>query len=201
MLSQYLHSNPLAEHNSNIALSSKDVHQNDGTGNMYQGQAGRAFVQGGGGMSHYYSFNTGNSDSDSAYARGSYAPVSVGLNSVATGGSFSRRKKHQRRKYSNKKKTTYRCRRVTKCTKCKCDIIIGVGGVRRHNRLCKYKSCNKKNKHYVHTHRKRIHQNGGSQFGNAAYSTGGADTEVKPSTTAFANPVPYTAYNSCHPVA
>ena len=46
----YLRSNPLAEHNSGIALSSKDVPQN-GTGNMYDGQGGRAFVQGGGGMS------------------------------------------------------------------------------------------------------------------------------------------------------
>jgi hypothetical protein len=190
MSSQYLHSNPLAEHNSSIALSSKDIPQNSGTGNMYQGQAGRAFVQGGGGMSHYYSFNPGNSDSDCAHARGSYAPVSVGLNSVATGGSSSRRK------HSNKKKTTYRGRRrVTKCTKCKCDIIIGVGGVRRHSRLCKHKSCNKKNKH---TH--RVRQHGGSTFGNAAYSTGGARTEVTSSTIQLANPVPYTQYNSCHPV-
>jgi hypothetical protein len=35
----YLRSNPLAEHNSGIALSSKEIPQNTGTGNMYQGQA------------------------------------------------------------------------------------------------------------------------------------------------------------------
>lgn len=194
--SQYLHSNPLAEHNSGIALSSKDIPQNSGTGNMYQGQAGRAFVQGGGGMSQYHSFNPGNSDADSAYARGSYAPVSVGINSVATGGSSTRRKQ-SRRKYSNKKKASYRGRRrVTKCTKCKCDIIIGVGGIRRHSRLCKHKSCSKKNRYT-----QRVRQHGGSTFANAAYSIGGAGTEVTPSTTALANPAPYTRYNSCHPVA
>jgi hypothetical protein len=200
MTSQYLHSNPLAERNSGIALSSKEIPQNSGTGNMYQGQAGRAFVQGGGGMSQYHSFNPGNSESDSAYARGSYAPVTVGINSVATcGGSATRRKKSS--KYRNKKRSYRRHRRVTKCTKCKCDIIIGAGGDRRHSRFCKHKSCSKKHKHAAHTHRNRIHQNGGTTFGNAAYSTGGADTEVTPSSTALANPIPYNAYNSCHPVA
>ena len=97
----YLRSNPLAEHNSGIALSSKDIPQNGGTGNMYQGQAGRAFVQGGGGMSQFYSFNPGVADSDSAHARGSYAPVTVGINSVATGGGggggSTRRKKNSKK--------------------------------------------------------------------------------------------------------
>jgi len=196
----YLRSNPLAEHNSGIALSSKDIPQN-GTGNMYEHQGGRAFVQGGGGMSQFYSFNPGVADSDSAHARGSYAPVSVGINSVAatTGGS-TRRKKSSSASSASRRRSYRRHRRVTKCKKCKCDIIIGVGGVRRHSRFCKHKCC-KKNK----THRGRrvsFRQQGGSSgsFANAAYSIGGAGTDVGPSTTALANPAPYTAYNSCHPV-
>jgi len=170
-------------------LSSKDIPQN-GTGNMYDGQGGRAFVQGGGGMSQFYSFNPGVGDADSAHARGSYAPVSVGINSVATGGGSTRRKK-------NSKKYASRRRRVTKCKKCKCDIIIGVGGTRRHSRFCKHKSCKK-----MKSMRRHLSQKGGSNgsFANAAYSIGGAQTEVTPSTTALANPAPYTAYNSCHPV-
>ncbi len=165
---------------------------------MYQGQAGRAFVQGGGGASQYYSFNPGNSDSDSAHARGSYAPVSVGLNSVATGGGRSR----SRGRSYKKKLTTYRRnRRTTKCKKCKCDIIITGGGVRRHSRFCKHKCCNKSLKK-TNTRRRRYGQSGGSAaFANAAYSIGGAGTEVTRDTTALANPAPYTAYNSCHPVA
>ena len=43
--SQYLHSNPLAEHNSGIALSSKDIPQNGGTGNMYPGLAVLSFKE------------------------------------------------------------------------------------------------------------------------------------------------------------
>ena len=115
----YLHSNPLAEHNSGIALSSKDIPQNSGTGNMYQGQGGRAFVQGGGGMSQFYSFNPSVSESENVHARGSYAPVSVGINSSADGmvggrGSRRQRKKSQSRSRS---KSTYRNRRrrITKC--------------------------------------------------------------------------------------
>lgn len=191
----YLRSNPLAEHNSGIALSSKDIPQN-GTGNMYEGQGGRAFVQGGGGMSQFYSFNPGVADSDSAHARGSYAPVSVGINSVAatTGGSTRRKKSSSasRRRY---RRTS---RRVTKCKKCKCDIIIGASGIRRHTRLCNHKCCKKSKT----CRRVSFRQQGGSSgsFANAAYSIGGAGTEVGPSTTALANPAPHTAYNSCHPV-
>jgi len=195
----YLHSNPLAEHNSGIALSSKDIPQNTGTGNMYDGQGGRAFVQGGGGMSQFYSFNPGVSDADSAHARGSYAPVTVGMNSVATGGRRRRstRRRHPRNQKRSSAKSTYRRhRRITKCKKCKCDIIIDVGGNRKHSRLCKHKSCNKNLRKT-----KRSYQNGGgSSFANAAYSVAGSGTEVGPSTTALANPAPYTAYNSCHPV-
>jgi hypothetical protein len=185
----YLRSNPLAEHNSGIALSSKEIPQNAGTGNMYQGQAGRAFVQGGGGASQYYSFNPGNSDS--AHARGSYAPVSVGSNSVATGG------RSRSRSYKKKLTTYRRNRRSTKCKKCKCDIIITGGGVRRHSRFCKHKCCNKSLK--ISNTRRHRGQSGGS-FGNAGYSTGGVGTGVTRETTALANPVTYTAYNSCHPV-
>jgi hypothetical protein len=181
----YLRSNPLAEHNSGIALSSNQIPQNAGTGNMYQGQAGRAFVQGGGGASQYYSFNPGNSD----------APVSVGSNAVATGG------RSRSRRYKKKLTTYRRHRRSTKCKKCKCDIIITGGGVRRHSRFCKHKCCNKSLKK-TNTRRRRYGQSGGSAaFANAAYSIGGAGTEVTRDTTALANPAPYTAYNSCHPVA
>jgi hypothetical protein len=190
----YLRSNPLAEHNSGIALSSKDIPQNGGTGNMYDGQGGRAFVQGGGGMSQFYSFNPGVADSDSAHARGSYAPVTVGMNSVATGGGGG---STRRKKSASLSRRSRNRRRMTKCKKCKCDIIIGVGGTRRHTRFCKHKCC-KKNKTRG-GRRVSFRQQGGS-FANAAYSIGGSGTDVGPSTTALANPAPYTAYNSCHPV-
>lgn len=193
----YLRSNPLAEHNSGIALSSKDIPQNGGTGNMYDGQGGRAFVQGGGGMSQFYSFNPGVAYSDNAHARGSYAPVTVGMNSVAptTGGSTRRKKSSSS---ASRRRSYRRNRRVTKCKKCKCDIIIGVGGTRRHTRFCKHKCCKKSKT----CRRTSFRQQGGSRgsFANAAYSIGGAGTDVGPSTTALANPAPYTAYNSCHPV-
>jgi hypothetical protein len=191
----YLRSNPLAEHNSGIALSSKDIPQNGGTGNMYDGQGGRAFVQGGGGMSQFYSFNPGANDADSVHARGSYAPVTVGMNSVATcgGGGSTRRKK------SASRRRNHTHRRLTKCKKCKCDIIIGVGGTRRHTRFCKHKCC-KKNKTRGGRRVSFRQQGGSGSFANAAYSIGGSGTDVGPSTTALANPAPYTAYNSCHPV-
>lgn len=192
----YLRSNPLAEHNSGIALSSKEIPQNTGTGNMYPGQAGREFVQGGGGASQYYSFNPGNSDSDTAHARGSYLPVSVGSNAVATGG------RSRSRIYKKKTATYRRNRRSTKCKKCKCDIIIIGNGVRRHSRFRKDKCCNKSLKKSNTRGRRRYAQSGGSAvFANAAYSIGGPGTEVTRDTTALANPAPYTAYNSCHPVA
>lgn len=194
----YLRSNPLAEHNSGIALSSKDIPQNGGTGNMYPGQAGRAFVQGGGGMSQFYSFNPGVADSDSAHARGSYAPVTVGINSVATGGGSTRRKKNSKKSSAaSAASAASRRRRVTKCKKCKCDIIISGGGVRRHTRLCKHKCCKRTKTYGRRTFRQ---QGGGGSFANAAYSIAGPGTGVGPAMTALANPAPYTAYNSCHPV-
>ena len=185
--SGYLHSNPLAEHNSGIALSSKQV-PTGGTGNMYMGQGGRAFVQGGGGMSQFYSFDGGKPED--AHARGSYAPVSVGHNSVTRGGG----------------KRNGRKARKTK--KCDCDIVTGVGGRSRgrrgrSSRTCrmmrnsKCKSCRNKRMSRRRSGRSRQSQRGG----NAAFSVAGAGTEVSRSTTALANPAPYTAYNSCHPVA
>lgn len=189
----YLHSNPLAEHNSGIALSSKEIPQNTGTGSMYQGQGGRAFVQGGGGMSQYYSFNPSVSKTENAHAHGSYAPVTVGINSSA-GGMVSQsggRSRSRSRSRKHSRRVRHRSR-TTKCKKCKCDIIIGVGGTRKHSRFCKNKC--RRNKKVRKT------QRGGSMFANAAYSVAGSGTEVGPSTTALANPAPYTAYNSCHPV-
>jgi hypothetical protein len=184
----YLRSNPLAEHNSGIALSNKDVLQTAGaTGNMYQGQAGRAFVQGGGGMSQYHSFDGGNVDS--AYARGSYAPVTVGYNSVTQcGGRGSKRRK------SGGGGGGRSGRR--RCKKCKCDIITGVGGKSRYRSTSRSRTLKKKVKRCRCHRHARGRQYGGS-FGNAAYSVAGAGTEVGPSTTYLANPAPITAYNSC----
>lgn len=196
----YLRSNPLAEHNSGIALSSKDIPHNGGTGNMYQGQGGRAFVQGGGGASQFYSFHPGVSESDSAHARGSYAPVTVGMNSIATGGASIKKKTASSRRSKKAVASSHRRRYMTKCKKCKCDIIIGVGGVRRHTHLCKHKCCNKRCSKSKTRHTRHRQRGGTVSFANAAYSIGGPATEVTPSTTALANPAPYTAYNSCHPV-
>lgn len=187
----FLNSNPLAEHNAGIALSSKDIpSQNGATGNLYTGQAGRAFVQGGGGMSQFHSFDGGNADS--AYARGSYAPVTVGYNSITCGGGRRRRRGHRKTKNSNKKH--------------KCDIITGVGG-RRHMtrcRLCRYRHMKTRSSSYYKKHRlsrsRRASRRFGQNGGNAAYSIAGAGTDVSPRTTMLANPAPYTAYNSCHPV-
>ena len=167
--SQYLHSNPLAEHNSGIALSSKQVPAPvGGTGNMYMGQAGRAFVQGGGGASQFYSSDVGNPAN--AHARGSYAPVTVGSNSVTSGGG---KKRKGRKSMRGKKKCGKMCN--SKCKTC------------RNKRMSRRRRS-----------RRRMQQYGGS---NAAYSIAGAVTDVTRSTTALANPAPYTAYNSCHPVA
>lgn len=193
-MSQYMNSNPLAEHNSGIALSSKQIPVGGGgTGNMYQGQAGRAFVQGGGGMSQFHSFAGGNTDS--AYAHGSYAPVTVGYNSVTSGGGRSRSKRKLRKTGRRNKKRG-------------CDIVTGFGGSRRRCRCCK--TCRRRRMKRFAESRKRKSQSGGgwgAPYGssaasgvNAGYSIGGPDTGVTPSTIALANPAAPTAYNSCHPV-
>ena len=186
--SEYLRSNPLAEHNSGIALSSKEVPITGGSsGNMYPGQGGRAFVQGGGGMSQYHSFDGGRPED--TYARGSYAPVSVGHNSVTRGGS-KRRKNRSRRKLMRPGK------------KCRCNLFGGSRS-RSHSRSRK---CRVKNCHCIchsKSRTRRVKQRGGngSGFANAAYSIAGPDTGVGKYSSALANPAPYSAYNSCHPVA
>jgi len=129
MSSEYLRSNPLAEHNSGIALSSKELpSQNSGTGNMYSGQAGRAFVQGGGGMSQYYSSDVGNPEN--AYANGSYAPVTVGYNSVTRGGrrrgSGSKRKLRRIRR--TKRKVARYSRRRNKKNRIPVPLLTGGAG-------------------------------------------------------------------------
>ncbi len=189
--SEYLRSNPLAEHNSGIALSSKEVPITGGSsGNMYQGQGGRAFVQGGGGMSQYHSFDGGNVDS--TYARGSYAPVTVGHNSVTSGGSRRRGRSRSRRKLMRPGK--------------KCSYSIFGGSRRhRHRRKCHIKNCHcichSKSRSRSQSGTRRVKQSGGSSgFANAAYSIAGPDTVIDKYSSALANPAPYSAYNSCHPV-
>ncbi len=177
-MSQYMNSNPLNQHNAPLAVSSKDIQgQNTGTGNMYQGQGGRAFVQGGGGASQFYSADI--AGPQNAYARGSYHPVSIGSNAVVTRGGRRRRSTGSKRKH----------RRSSK--KCKCDIITGVGGRRRnHSKKCKCRSRSR-------SRSRRVKQHGG----NAAYSIAGPDTGIDKYSSALANPAPHSAYNSCHPVA
>jgi len=205
MSSQYLHSNPLAEHNSGIALSSKQVPVPvGGTGNMYMGQGGRAFVQGGGGASQFYSSDVGNPAN--AHAHGSYAPVTVGSNSIARGGGKKRSGRKVRKSVRGNKKcgnicnSKCKCKSCRKCgnicnSKCKCKSCRKCGNI--CNSKCKCKSC--RNKRMSRRRGSRhMQQYGGS---NAAYSIAGAATDVNRSTTALANPAPYTAYNSCHPVA
>lgn len=192
MSSEYLRSNPLAEHNSGIALSSKELppSQAGGTGNMYQGQGGRAFVQGGGGMSQYHSF--AGDGQENAYARGSYAPVTVGFNSVTRGGRRRRRGSGSKRKLRRNCKTMRKGSRTCRIKNCKCCCHTC------HIKKCKC-SCHSRSRS------RRYKQQGGSGsgsgFANAAYSIGGPHTGVGRETTALANPAPYTAYNSCHPVA
>ena len=193
-MAQYMNSNPLAEHNAGIALSSKQIPVGGGTGNMYQGQAGRAFVQGGGGMSQFHSFDGGNQGS--TYARGLYAPVSVGYNSVTSGGSRSRRRSSKRK-----------LRKTGRCNKKRgCDIVTGFGGSRRRRCRC-CKTCRRRRMKQISQRKSQSGGGWGAPYGssaasgvNAGYSIGGAGTGVTPSTIALANPAAPTAYNSCHPV-
>ena len=192
---QYMRSNPLNQHNAPLAVSSKDIQgHNTGTGNMYQGQGGRAFIQGGGGASQYYSANVGGPNN--AFANGSYAPVTVGSNSMTKGGS----RRGRGRGSGSKRKQ----RKTSK--KCKCDIVTGVGGRRgrgSRSRSCSH-TCHIKNCKCAchHSRSRRVKQHGGSGFyANAAYSIGGANTGINKFSSALASPAPYSAYNSCHPVA
>lgn len=193
--SEYLRSNPLAEHNSGIALSSKEVPITGGSsGNMYPGQGGRAFVQGGGGMSQYHSFDGGRPED--TYARGSYAPVTVGHNSVTSGG--SRRRGRGRSSSSSSRRKLMRPGK-----KCRCNLFGGSRRRHRHSRKCHVKNC-----HCIchsKSRSRRVKQRGGnggggSGFANAAYSIAGPGTGIDKYSSALANPAPYSAYNSCHPV-
>lgn len=194
--SQYMRSNPLNQHNAPLAVSSKDGQGlNNGTGNMYQGQGGRAFPQSGGGMSQFYSAKL--DGPESAIARGSYAPVAVGYNSLTRGG--------RRRGRSGRKNGSAKRKHRKSNKKCDCDIVTGVGGRRRsrsrsRSRICHIKNC----KCICHTlsGSRKVKQHGGNGgYGNAAYSIAGPNTGITKDNLALANPPPYTAYNSCHPVA
>ncbi len=199
MSSEYLRSNPLAEHNSGIALSSKETPppQAGGTGNMYQGQGGRAFVQGGGGMSQYHSF--ADDGQDKSYAHGSYAPVTVGCNSVTRGGR-RRRGSGSKRKLRRSCKTMRKGSRTCRIKNCKCCCYTC--HIKKCKCTCHSRSRSRsRSRSHSRSNSRKYKQQGGSGFANAAYSIGGADTGVGRDTSALANPAPYTAYNSCHPVA
>lgn len=192
--SQYMRSNPLNEHNAPLSFSSKDIQgQNTGTGNMYQGQGGRAFPQSGGGATQFYSAKL--DGPENAFARGSYAPVTVGYNSITRGG--GRRRRSGRKKGSTKRKH----RKSSK--KCHCDIITGVGGHHRsRNRTCHIKNCKCICHSRSRSRSRKLKQHGGNGgYGNAAYSIAGPNTGIDKFSSALANPAPHSAYNSCHPVA
>lgn len=203
----YLKSNPLAEHNSGIALSSNQL-PTGGSGNMYNGQAGRAFVQGGGNGGSYYGYN--GVENGAEYTRGAYAPIVVGSNAnadalsptlrISGGGSASRKKRNMKKgskKQSRRYKRSYR-------------KYKGAGSrTRSHNNKGRFRG-----RRYMKTLRNKVlNQHGGDGSGmvvgwgapngsslsepNAAYSIGGT---VSPQTTALATPAQPTHYNSCHPV-
>jgi hypothetical protein len=189
-MATYLPMNPLAEHNANIAMSSKQVPMS-GTGNFYDGVGGRTFTQGGGG-GLYYGSNVGEPGSE--YSRGTYSPVVIGNQANASspasvkfsgGGGKRKLTKRKSRKYSRSRKHSMLKSRKMKTLRRK--LIM----------------------------RKRRQQTGGAGAGaggemvvgwgaangssvpsgpNAAYSVGGT---VTPQTTALANPAQITAYNSC----
>ena len=189
--------NPLAEHNANIAMSSKQVPMS-GTGNFYDGVGGRTFTQGGGGGGLYYGFNGGETGTE--YTRGTYSPVVIGNNANASspasvkfsgGGKKRKMTKRKNRKYSRSRKHN-----VLKSRKMK--------SLRRKLIMRKYQQKQQK---------QQKQQNGGAAAGgemvvgwgaangsnvssgpNAAYSVGGT---VTAQTIALANPAQITAYTSC----
>lgn len=201
-MATYLPMNPLAEHNANIAMSSKQVPMS-GTGNFYNGVGGRTFTQGGGGGGGlYYGSNVGEPGSE--YARGTYSPVVIGNQANASspasvkfsgggrGGGKSKMTKRKSRKYSRSRKHS-----MLKSRKMKT--------LRRKLIMRKYQQQQQK--------QQRRQQHGGAAAGgemvvgwgaangssvpsgpNAAYSVGGT---VTAQTTALANPAQITAYNSC----
>jgi len=207
----YLKSNPLAEHNSGIALSSNQL-PTGGYGNMYNGQAGRAFVQGGGNGGSYYGYN--GVENGAEYTRGAYVPIVVGSNAnanassptlcISGGGSASRKRRNMKKgskKQSRRYKRSYR--------KYKGAGSRSRSRSRTHNNKGRFRG-----RRYMKTLRNKVlNQHGGDGSGmvvgwgapngsslsepNAAYSIGGT---VSPQTTALATPAQPTHYNSCHPV-
>jgi len=197
----FLKVNPLAEHNGNIALSSNEI-PTVGTGSFYQGQGGRAFVQGGGGGS-YYGFNVGENGTE--HTRGSYAPIVIGNNANASSSNMSlktgggkHRKRSSKRKTKNRR-LRYSSRKYIKKGKRRANTI-------RKRMLSKYYKSHKMQRGGA----PQFQSNGDMIVGwgapngsslqtepNAAYSVGGT---VTPATTALANPAQVTAYNSAHPV-
>lgn len=200
----FLKVNPLAEHNGNIALSSNEI-PTVGTGSLYQGQGGRAFVQGGG-SSSYYGFNVGESGAE--HARGSYAPFILGNNANASSSNmFLKSGGSKKRNISSKRKTKNRRLRYSS------RKYIKKGNNKRRANTVRRRMLSK----YYKSHKKmqkggspQLQSNGDMIVGwgapngssvqtepNAAYSVGGT---VTPATTALANPAQATAYNSAHPV-
>lgn len=190
---QYMRSNPLNQHNAPLAVSSKDGQGlNNGTGNMYQGQGGRAFPQSGGGMSQFYSANPGGPEN--AFARGSYSPVVVGSNSLTRGG--------RRRGRSGRKNGSTKRKHCKSNKKCNCIINRISSRHRSRSRTCHNKNCKCICHARFRSRSQKVKQHGGNGgYGNAAYSIAGPNTGINKDNLALANPAPHTAYNSCHPVA
>ena len=191
--------NPLAEHNANIAMSSKEV-PITGTGNLYGGVGGRTFTQGGGGGGGgglYYGSTVGETGTE--YARGTYLPVAIGNNANASspasvkfsGGSSSRKRKMTKRK--NRKYSRSRKHSMLKSRKMKT--------LRRKLIMRKYQQQQRRQQHGGAAAGGEMVVGWGAANGssvpsgpNAAYSVGGT---VTAQTTALANPAQITAYNSC----
>ena len=198
-MATYLQMNPLAEHNANIAMSSKEV-PITGTGNLYGGVGGRTFTQGGGGGGGgglYYGSTVGETGTE--YARGTYLPVAIGNNANASspasvkfsGGSSSRKRKMTKRK--NRKYSRSRKHSMLKSRKMKT--------LRRKLIMRKYQQQQRRQQHGGAAAGGEMVVGWGAANGssvpsgpNAAYSVGGT---VTAQTTALANPSQITAYNSC----
>jgi hypothetical protein len=198
-MATYLQMNPLAEHNANIAMSSKEV-PITGTGNLYGGVGGRTFTQGGGGGGGgglYYGSTVGETGTE--YARGTYLPVAIGNNANASspasvkfsGGSSSRKRKMTKRK--NRKYSRSRKHSMLKSRKMKT--------LRRKLIMRKYQQQQRRQQHGGAAAGGEMVVGWGAANGssvpsgpNAAYSVGGT---VTAQTTALANPAQITAYNSC----
>ena len=219
-MATYLQMNPLAEHNANIAMSSKEV-PITGTGNLYGGVGGRTFTQGGGGGGGgglYYGSTVGETGTE--YARGTYLPVAIGNNANASspasvkfsGGSSSRKRKmtkRKNRKYSRSRKHSMLKSRKMKTLRRK----LIMRKYQQQQRRQQQQQEHQEQQEQQQQQQQRRQQHGGAAAGgemvvgwgaangssvpsgpNAAYSVGGT---VTAQTTALANPSQITAYNSC----